>query len=178
MIGEQALVPLVGCRPCPGEQRDQPAEIGPGAERPVSGAGDDRHTHLRFAGDGVPGVGEAAHELGIQRVQLVRSVERDDGDAVLDREAERWSWGRWCVGHVVPPWSSNVGQVRCGHDVAEPLELPGPGCRHAMSVEVPAVQPVTQTVPRAASIAVRLEGCGRIGVGFDGWWPCRRGAVR
>lgn len=79
-LAAKAFVPLVLRRTSARHQRDQPRQIGAGAERLVARTRDDGHTHLVIVLEIDPGISQSDHHLRIDGVPFLRTVQRDPGD--------------------------------------------------------------------------------------------------
>jgi hypothetical protein len=76
-VSEQPLVPLVVGRAGPGDEGDESAQIGAGAEGALAGAGEDRDPDVGVVADVPPGFGQSDEHLRAEGVVLVGSVERE-----------------------------------------------------------------------------------------------------
>ena len=79
--GGLAALGIVKGRPAGGQ-------VGPGAEGPVPGPGDDHRPHPVVGVGDVEGRDHVQHHLGGEAVHLVGAVEGQDGDPVLDLELD------------------------------------------------------------------------------------------
>ena len=83
VVVQDALVEVGLRRTEPLHHADEPIEVGAGAERLVAGAAQDRDVDGGIVVDVLPGVGETHEHLGVDGVPDVRTVHRDERDAVL-----------------------------------------------------------------------------------------------
>jgi hypothetical protein len=81
-VGPDPLLELVGCRLARDQRADQPVEVGAGREV-AAGPGQDGGPDAVVGVDHVPGVAQPAQDLGVERVLLVGTVEREGHDLTV-----------------------------------------------------------------------------------------------
>src|SRR5581483_2541976 len=98
-------------RPLLGEIGD----VRPGDKCLGAGAGDDRTRDVGAGGDFFPGAGQVFHDSVVQRVQLVRPVDGDEGNAVADVEEQllvaHANQAKGCPGRWVARYFQRMTQV-------------------------------------------------------------------